>query len=47
MKPSERKNKKWRKKTPMIHRSFATKRGRDTKEIEKEINFLKGEKKTC
>lgn len=41
MKPSERKNKKWRKKSPMIHRSFATKRGRDVKESEKEIKNYK------
>ena len=38
MKPSSRANKKWRKKNPMIHRSFGIKRGRDTKEVEREIN---------
>ena len=41
MKPSSRKNKKHRKKSPMIHRSFATKRGRDSKEVEKEIKEYK------
>ena len=41
MKPSERKNKKWRKKSPMIHRSFAIKRGRDVKESEKEMKDYK------
>lgn len=37
MKPSSRANKKWRKRNPMIHRSHATKRGRDTKDVEKEM----------
>lgn len=37
MKPSSRTNKKWRKKYPMIHRSFGIKRNRDMKEIEKDI----------
>ena len=41
MKPSSRKNRKHRKKSPMIHRSFATKRGRDSKEVEKEIKEYK------
>jgi len=31
MKPSSRQNKKWRKKNPMIHRSYGFKRGRDQK----------------
>jgi hypothetical protein len=37
MQPTGRTNKKWRKKTPMIHRSYGTKRGRDTKEVKEEI----------
>lgn len=41
MQPSSRKNKKHRKKSPMIHRSFGVRRGRDTKEIEKEIKDSK------
>jgi hypothetical protein len=42
MKPSSRKNRKHRKKSPMIHRSFATKRGRDTKQVDKEMKDYKG-----
>lgn len=41
MRPSERKIRKWRKKIPMIHRSFALKRERNMKEIKKEINSLR------
>ncbi len=38
MKPSDRKSKKWRKKNPMIHRSFAEKRDRTIKHVKEEIN---------
>ena len=44
MKPSSRTNKKHRKKSPMIHRSFAIKRGRDLKHVEKEIEIYKDSK---
>ena len=44
MKPSSRKNKKHRKKSPMIHRSYAVKRGRDTKKVTEEINEGKDSK---
>ena len=44
MKPSKRKLIKWRKKSPMVHRSFADKRGRRLKHIEEEIKCAKGEK---
>jgi hypothetical protein len=37
MKPSDRKSKKWRKKSPMIHRSFAEKRDRSIKHVKDEI----------
>lgn len=37
MKPDKRTITKWRKKKPMVHRSFAIKRGRQLKHIEDEI----------
>jgi hypothetical protein len=37
MKPDARKNRKHRKKSPMIHRSYGIKRGRDVKYVEKEV----------
>lgn len=42
MKPSSRKTKKWRKKSPASHRSFSEKRERDIKHIKEEIVNAKG-----
>ena len=43
MKPSERTSSKWRKNSPMVHRSFAEKRGRMYKDtdsgVEPEFDF--------
>lgn len=41
MKPSVRKIKKWRKSSPMAHRSFAEKRGRQEKHLKDEIKSYK------
>jgi hypothetical protein len=43
MKPSKRKLKKWRKDKPMVSRSYAEKRGRKDKHIEKEMRDSKDE----
>lgn len=41
MKPSTRKTRKWRKASPMVHRSHAEKRDRQTKQIREEIRKAK------
>lgn len=45
MKPSQRKLKKWRKESPKKHRSYAEKRDRLFKHIDKEMRNTKNDTK--